>query len=292
NSDGDEQSFESLNGRIIDPLTDPTAVATRYRHDTFSARLGGRIHVTDSISLLLSGAYRLRDFEENITTVGDARIDAAYDVNRLTGYTSGLSNLYSEALLTIDGREKLERYHSTASPSMGYLISGFYGFQAALTEEDPSEFGRWGVDLQRYINLYRGDRILVLRLYFEGVTGSLEEVPFIDLPALGGPVFLRGYRRDRFRERNIGLASVEYQYPISRNIRGYLFVDAGAPYRTSEDLRNWHEAPRIAYGGGLQFNTISSFIGRIIIGTNIDGGFQATFSFNPTFETTSREDNQ
>ncbi len=289
---GDQVDVESLDGNLIDPITDDTAVATRYSHDSLTTGVGARFTFSDSLTLLVSSLYRLRDFEREIRFGDDSRIFDVYDPNRLVGLVDGLSNLYTEASLTYDRRKRYARYHSSASPSTGYLLNGFIAYQAGLVEEDRSAHGRWGIDLQRYISLYRGDRTLTLRLYVEGVTGGLEEVPFIDLPALGGPIFLRGYQRDRFRERNVALASVEYGYPISRNIRGYLFVDAGAPFRDLDALADWPKAPRIAFGGGFQFNTINSFLGRLIVGTSIDGEFQLTFSFDPTFETTTREDNQ
>lgn len=289
---GDEVEVTALTGALVDPIRDDTAVATRFRHDTASAGIGGRFIVDTSLDVLVSSTYRAREFEPRIALGNDSRIFDVYDPNRLVGYVDGLSNVYSEVLVTYDRRRELARYHSSAAPSTGYFLSGFFGFQKGVESFDPSQHGRWGIDLQRYIDLFRGDRTLTLRLYVEGVTGRLEEVPFIDLPALGGPIFLRGYRRDRFRDRNVALASIEYGYPISRNLRGYLFVDAGAPFGSLEELEDWPNAPRIAYGGGLQINTINSFIGRLIVGTNIDGGFQFTFSFDPTFQTTSREDNQ
>ena len=61
----------------------------------------------------------------------------------------------------------------------------------------------------------------------EGVTGGRDDVPFTELPALGGPTYLRGYDLDQFRDRIAAFGSVAYEWDLSQWFAARLFV-AGA----------------------------------------------------------------
>jgi outer membrane translocation and assembly module TamA len=69
--------------------------------------------------------------------------------------------------------------------------------------------------------------VLVLRAVVEGVEGKTAEIPFSELPRLGGPRRLRGYALDRFRDEKAALGTLEYHYPIHQFVAGSLYVDAG-----------------------------------------------------------------
>jgi len=55
-----------------------------------------------------------------------------------------------------------------------------------------ADFWRYGIELQHNWRLARGPRVLTVRLRGTGVTGERDEVPFTELPALGGGSVLRG----------------------------------------------------------------------------------------------------
>src|SRR5262249_60628075 len=109
---------------------------------------------------------------------------------------------------------------------------------------------RYGLDALRYFDPYRGDRVLLLRLYAEAVTGSLADIPFTDLPRLGGPQLLRGYHRDRFRDRAALMSTAEYAFPIGEQLSGYLLLDAGRLEPSFAHLS--FDRMRYALGGGFQ----------------------------------------
>jgi outer membrane protein assembly factor BamA len=153
--------------------------------------------------------------------------------------------------------------------------------------DDPSNFILWGLDARRYVNLYGHDRILVLRALWQGVTSeSLNDVPFLDLPALGGGLLLRGYAQDRFRDRQAGMASAEYQWMVDRNIAAFVFGDAGRVWRNRYDLDDGGiDAVRVGFGGGLQLHSMKNYLGRVLVSSSIDGDFFLLLSFDPLFET-------
>jgi outer membrane protein assembly factor BamA len=141
---------------------------------------------------------------------------------------------------------------------------------------------RYGVDALRYINLYRGDRVLLLRAYAEAVTGPLDEIPFTDLPRLGGPLMLRGYHRDRFRDRIALLGTGEYAFPIGELMSGFLFLDAGRVERAWDDLSG--DRIRYGFGGGIQLQSVDAFIMRFqVAGSADEPGVFIKLSFDPLY---------
>ena len=81
------------------------------------------------------------------------------------------------------------------------MVRGFGGYLHQL--DAGSDFWHYGVDVQEFVHLSLAPKMFVFRLWGEGVTGSIDEVPFYELPYLGGD-FLRGYDFARFRDRLLG----------------------------------------------------------------------------------------
>jgi outer membrane translocation and assembly module TamA len=140
------------------------------------------------------------------------------------------------------------------APSTGSKLVGFGGL-ARNVDGPRVAYARYGIDALRYFDLYAGDRVLILRGRLEGVVGAADDIPFMDLPRLGGPANLRGYDRDRFRDRVAVLGSIEYRYPIWRQVAGFLFVDAGRVLPALTTVRQAFTSPqdlRPGAGGGLE----------------------------------------
>jgi outer membrane protein assembly factor BamA len=212
-------------------------------------------------------------------------LSADFQTDALPGWVDGLAYTYHEVELRIDSRSAANRYEVDTVPSTGWLLSGFGGI-ASDFDRAPVRYKRYGVDLQRFIRLGEAPRLFALRAYLEGVSGNLDEVPFVDLPRLGGPVLLRGYLRDRFRDRVLALTSAEYQFDLGYMMTGFLFVDAGRVYPELSELKV--EDVRVGYGGGLQLQTPRAFIGRIGAATSTDGGIFFTLSLDPVYDPKAR----
>jgi outer membrane protein assembly factor BamA len=121
----------------------------------------------------------------------------------------------------------------------------------------------------------------------EGVIGDLDQdVPFVDLPRLGGPILLRGYDQDRFRDRVLAMGSAEYQFDIGYMLTGFLFVDAGRVYPKLDELE--FKDMRVGYGGGIQLQTPGTFIGRVTVASSIDGGVLLNLSLDPVYDPKAR----
>src|SRR5262249_4576058 len=148
------------------------------------------------------------------------------------------------------------------------------------------DYTRFGLDVQRFFRLGVGPRVLQARLHGEMVTGAVDEVPFSDLPRLGGALLLRGYPWDRFRDRIAALGSLEYQWDLSDRITMSLFVDAGRVYPSLADLT--FDDMRVGFGTGLQMHNSRGFVTSVTFATSRDGGFFVDVVFDPIYEIRTR----
>ena len=265
----------------IDPLYDDTAIATRFFYEMSKAELTGDLRLDDVLSLRASAGYRHVVFGgEMADQLGDLDVAMAYDTSTLVGHDTGLDSLCFELEVAHDTRRATRIYLPERMLADGRRLNAWLGYQHGLSD-DPSRFARLGAEAQQFIDLWQGTRILALRARFEAVSGALDRIPFIDLPALGGPYVLRGYDRDRFRDRYAGLITAEYGYPIKYLATGFVFVEAGRVWRDFNDLDL--AGNRLAFGWGLQFYTPAAYLGRLSLASSVDGGVQLQLSLDPVF---------
>lgn len=265
----------------IDPVQRWGAVDTRYRADV--AMWGGdlALGIGEHGTARFGHRWQWARFDDPVGTSGAVELDEVYDVTVLAGWTSGLLNHYSELSLEYDDTQTVYPWQPRQLPSKGWRLRAYGGFAEA--PNDPTQYFTSGFDAQRYVDLFKGDRVLSLRLAADAIHGLRRHIPFTDYPSLGGPDLLRGYTRDRFRDRFATVASVQYNYPINEVLGGYLFVDTGRvwprPYMLHVDgLRQL----RLGFGGGLNVILEKTFVGRIQAAGSIDGGFFLDFRLNPT----------
>jgi outer membrane protein assembly factor BamA len=262
---------------IGNTMGDDARYRDRYGRVTGSAdvRLGGPFHVT------ASGAYADHDYS---TSPSDAATDEMFA--NLTGF-AGTKYGYGELEVRYDTRRASNAYEAPVFTSRGTLLAA-YGGAAIAVDAASADYGRYGIDAQQFFRLAEGPRVLSLRAHLEGVTGKLDEVPFTDLPRLGGKQSLRGYPLDRFRDRIAALGSAEYTWDLARMISANLFVDAGRVYRSVDDLSL--DDLRVGYGVGLDLHSERSFVGRVEVSSSIDGGVFVDLSLDPIFDLDRRVD--
>ena len=207
-----------------------------------------------STTLHLIGRGALTDLSFDPST-RNPPINAVYNPADLVGFVDGVNHLYGELEVRWDRRRTAVPRWEIAPYTTGWLASAFVG--GVLGLDGASNFAHYGFDLQKFFHLALGPRMLVLRLRGEGVTGDVDEVPFSELPYLGGD-FLRGYDYGRFRDRVAAFGTAQYTWDLSRYTSAFLFVDAGRVYPSLDDLT--FDDMRIGYGGGLQLQTEDDFI--------------------------------
>jgi surface antigen Omp85-like protein len=258
-----------------------SAVPVQLAQHVWNAELAARRRVARPLAIQLVAAYSARRLDRPAASAGFGRAAAGTRVGRL----AGTHHAYGELGVALDTTAYASRYISRANPSTGWLASAFVGATQGAAG-DPSHYLRYGVEARRFLDVYRGDRVLVLYAALQGVTARLDAIPLVDLPRLGGEVVLRGFPDDRFRDRVTALGSAEYQFPIQDGATAFGFVDAGqvadAPSRLA--LRAWH----VGAGGGLQFQTPTSFLFRLQVATSADGTF-VELAFDPGRDVHARQ---
>ncbi|MEM9491910.1 MAG: BamA/TamA family outer membrane protein, partial [Myxococcota bacterium] len=215
----------------IDAQNDERAARARVDQEMLIAALSAAWQATRRIHLRGTVAATTRRYASPAEDrYSDADIAILFDPDSLVGFDDGSRQVYRELRALYDDRVQDNPYVTMAQPSRGWRAEGFVAY-ARGWDGDPSNYLHYGGDVQYHINLYRGDRILLLRGHAEGVTAAIDAIPFSVLPRLGGSRLMRGYHRGRFRDRVVTAATVEYRFPVNRFLSGFLFVDAGGAWR-------------------------------------------------------------
>lgn len=267
-------------GMPIDPRASSTAVGTYYHQQRTRVDALGDVRAVSDLHLRISGAVSRIDFGP-----GDlgTPTDDVYDTAGLVGW-NGVSYAYGETELRWDSRRAANPFEPRSVYSVGSLVSAFGGIQHPFS--GGRDFGRYGFDLQHFFRIGEGPRVIAVRAHGEGVTGSLDDVPFTELPQLGGWTYLRGYPLDRFRDRVAAFGSVEYRWDLADLVGASLFADAGRVYDAPDAVTL--SGMRVGYGFALELHTEDSFVLETSVASSIDGGLLFSLAFDPVFDMQER----
>ena len=268
-------------GMPIDPLTSDAATSARFAVEALRAspRLGVRL--SPRISATLSGTLTRKTYD----VVANEPIDEAFMIDRVPGFERGTTFIYSELKLAYDSRRPAHRWDHPGIYGTGGLALAYAGRQQGFRDGEIG-FYRIGIDLQRVIRLTIGPRAIELRAYGELVTGARDEIPFTELPRLGGTNLLRGYPPDRFRDRLATVGQVTYRWSVGNDLAASLFSDIGRVHTGLDDL-SLH-GMRVGYGVALEGYTTTSMFIRAEVASSIDGGLFIYVSLNPVTDDLSR----
>ena len=230
----------------------------------FGIRLSKRISLDTTLGVDVNDTEEGKDDTINSTT-------DLFTEETLPGLEKQISLARLQVGLKYDSRNR------PGNPSKGSEVS----LGAGVFEDlDADEFGFWkfSADLTQYIHLFY-NRTLALRISGE-VTNpfSDREVPFYYLSELGRQESIRGFKRGRFRDRDMVLASAEYRYPIWEVADAMLFVDVG---QVAEDIFSdlSTDDVEVGYGGGFRVWGDDGLITSFVIGRS-DDGFRFYFGLN------------
>jgi hypothetical protein len=266
-------------GNAVDPIK------ARHRQRIMRARTTLDVQAVSHLHVRPAGV--LTDIEYDRAS-GDVPIDELYMPSTLTGFTTGIRNVYGEVELRWDSR-RLASYDSHALYERGWLLGGFAGRVHQLGDMG-DDYWRYGGELQAFLPLGRGPRVLMTRLRAEAVTGAIDDVAFTQLPQVGGKAIMRGYARERFRDRLAIVSTGEYSWDLSRWLAASVFVDVGRVYGGWRELH--YEDLRLGYGVSLQMHMSRRFLSGISIASSVDGGVFVDFSFDPVFDIDPRVEQQ
>jgi outer membrane protein assembly factor BamA len=160
-------------------------------------------------------------------------------------------------------------------PSRGNLLSLGTRFFADRLGSD-LDYTIHELDLRHYRSL-APSHILAVQAFATTRTG---DVPLLDLAPIGG--MLRGIHEDRFLDRAMAMAQVEYRFPIRGLFSGVAFAGAGD---VSDGLERYRIGDAKAAGGfGLRFAVDADEKVNLRFDLGIsDYGSEVYFQFNEAF---------
>ncbi|HRX31213.1 MAG TPA: BamA/TamA family outer membrane protein [Tenuifilaceae bacterium] len=143
-------------------------------------------------------------------------------------------------VLTWDNREN-QFYPTTGEFYKASLMANSRIFGSDLN------FTRLTIDLRNYYKI-TDNQVFAVQFLGDLTWGN---VPFQEMPMLGGADVLRGYYKGRYRDKTMICAQGEYRFPIYRWLKGVAFASAGdvASYFDKIDLTKI----KSAFGTGLRF---------------------------------------
>lgn len=247
---------------------------TTYGFQNSAVGVVGGIRVTPWLSF----GGRLDRLTPRVSGNSDSRsptIEDLFDVSQVPGLARQPDFMRYEIFTDLNYREP------RGNPRRGGRY--YVGYQQ-FDDRDLSRysFQRFEAELQQYIPLLKDRRVLALRaLASMSDADEGQEVPFYFQRSLGGPDDLRGFRRFRFRDRNLLLIQAEYRWEIFTAVDGAIFYDAGkvASQREDLDLRDLESD----YGIGFRFGTQNGVFLRIEGAFGSQGGKHFVFRFGHVF---------
>lgn len=238
-----------------------TATATRFSQKRFLSVLSAGVELGDKSTRLrigVSGIFNDRSFGAAGSSASDPSIETSYDTSTLRGFDGGYRTLEVTGDIELDTRD-------TRGPTTsGTVIRAFAGGGSLIEDRT---YAHYGAEATYYLAPFWPRRVFVGRIALEGVRDKNDDIPFTELPRLGGAGLLRGFHTDQFRDQLATIATLEYHYPIHELVSGQLFVETGKVAATYDALLgsgftdHWH----VGYGGGLIVHSRSSVKARIDI---------------------------
>lgn len=128
------------------------------------------------------------------------------------------------------------------------------------------EFGFNQIDFKyrKFFNILNEDRVIAFGFHHRAVSENGKIIPFNRFASLGRSTLLRGFKSDRFVDKQFVVANLEYRYPIWKTFNpllgyglGKIFFDVGKAY---QDLSRFDERDlQHAFGFGLSITSPNRF---------------------------------
>ena len=247
--------------------THSDAANGRYLMDALEWRLSLRLRATPWLAFYGTATAGIKRFGNGDRLGGDPGIDFVYDTSTIPGFTDGTTFIRGGAGMVIDLRNE------TARPSSGLLVRASFDYTQGIDGDDASYTrlrGLVGVP----IGLWRRTHVLWLQAATSIAWPNDGTIPFSELPTLGGPNDLRGFRFQDFRDYSAAWFSIEYRWPVWMWVDGALFADYGGVFGQNY---SGFGARRMQPDVGIALRFISS--AQFNIGVHLAYGFGEGFNF-------------
>lgn len=190
-------------------------IGNEYANDyleTYTARFP-RFRLTAAKKLKAKHLLGLRLFLDDYHIVSASQ-GGEIEQKKVTGTGGGISSSVGPVWI-LDTRD------NAFFPRKGWLTELALTGDHQLTGSD-FEFARCSLDVARYFPF--GKNVLAVNAIAIFTAG---DVPFFQLPQIGGPRRLRGYPDGKFRDRHLLLAQAEFRFPLFWRFKGVVFGGGG-----------------------------------------------------------------
>jgi hypothetical protein len=238
---------------------------------------------THNENYLFKGEVRFRNFPDRFYGIGNQTLfenSERYEYNLLSFKTLALKKLREFTFLGADYH--LEKEYNFAYTNDGMLERGVIpGYKGGIG----SALGIVGIYDSRdnVINSYNGTLLEISSYFYSKALGSSFEfnyfnvlhqkfwqikrkhvigvqskirygtgnIPFLDMSTAGNDDILRGYAKNRFRDKNFIGSQVEYRFPLFWRFAGVTFAGVGDVFDNYQEMTV--KTAKYSVGGGLRF---------------------------------------
>jgi outer membrane protein assembly factor BamA len=154
--------------------------------------------------------------------------------------------------------------------------------QYSTAPQRPFSFTQVDGEIEQHLSFWKRQRVITLRaIASTAVTADGQAVPFYLQPTLGGSRVLRGFVRDRFRDRSLVALQAEYGWDLTPFLNAVLFYETGAVGSAVRTIRS--RDFRRDYGIGLRFGSARTVAFRTDVAFGSGEGTRLTMRFNHAF---------
>ena len=271
----------SPTGEMIDAQTNPTAVATHFRYQEMRAEVGGDVRLPMRFHVAARGSIVDLDYTHSSEAPS---IETVYTPQSIVGFDTHTNQVNGEVELRWDNRGRATPWEPASVHGTGTFALLLGGYVHPL--DGRASFGHYTAELQQYIHLGYGPRVLAVRFHGEGVTGDVDNIPITELPMLGGGSFLRGYSYARFRDRIAAVGSLPYMWALGGFSAAFVFTDVVRVFRSWDDLGV--DQLHVGFGVGLEVFTPRTFLMDLSVASSSDGGIAFLMEFSPMLDARTR----
>jgi hypothetical protein len=205
--------------------THSAAPAGRYLVNALEGRVGLRVRALPWLGLFATVSSGFKRFGNGDRVGGDPGVIFVYDTTTIPGFDHGTTFVRGGAGFIADIRD------DAAQPSTGALVQVSFDYTHGVGD-DRSSYERLRGLLGVPINLWAHTHVLWLQAatMLAWPNDDTRPIPFSELPTLGGPSDLRGFRFQDFRDFTSFYVTAEYRWPVWMWVDGAFFFDYGGVF--------------------------------------------------------------
>jgi outer membrane protein assembly factor BamA len=229
-----------------------------------------RVRPVRGLSLLALVSTGLKRFD-NGDRIGDVPgILFVFDPATIPGFVHGTTYVRAGIGFDLDTRDTPVR------AAAGLVVHGAFDYTHGI-DGDAATYERLAGSVGIPIDLWSRTHVLWLSAATALTWQNDAPVPFSELPTLGGPNDLRGFRFQDFRDFTSFYATAEYRWPIWMWVDGALFFDYGGVFgKNYSGFGARRMQPDV--GVALRLVTSERFLIRMQLGYGFGEGFNFSVS--------------